>query len=59
MTMQELIQKLEECRSACEGSKDDGVNDAFWTLNELITDLENDGMEGNEYFTSGRNDGRW
>ena len=59
MTMQELIQKLEECRSACEGSKDDSVREAFWTLNELISDLENDGMEGNEYFTTGRYDGRW
>ena len=26
---------------------------------ERISDLENDGMEGNEYFTTGRNDGRW
>ena len=41
MTTQELIIKLEECRSVCEGSSDDRVNDTFWTLNEIISDLEN------------------
>ena len=41
MTKQELIIKLEECRRNCEGSSDDRVNDAFWTLNEIIYDLEN------------------
>ena len=41
MTTQELIQKLEECRSNLEGSTDDRVNDAFWTLNEIISDLGN------------------
>ena len=41
MTTRELIQKLEECRRNCEGSSDDRVNDTFWTLNEIISDLEN------------------
>ena len=41
MTTRELKQKLEECRRNCEGSSDDRVNDAFWTLNEIIYDLEN------------------
>ena len=59
MTMRDLIIKLEECRSACEGSKDDRVNDAFYTLNELISDIENDGLSGDEFFSSGRNRGRW
>ena len=41
MTMRDLIIKLEECRRNCEGSSDDRVNDTFWTLNEIISDLEN------------------
>ena len=45
MTTQDLIQKLEECRSSLEGHNDDMVNSTFWTLNELISDIENDGIE--------------
>ena len=41
MTITELVIKLEECRRNCEGSSDDRVNDTFWTLNEIISDLEN------------------
>ena len=61
MTTQELIIKLEECRSQLDNVKDtdDQVNDAFWTLNELISDIENDGLSGDEFFSSGRNRGRW
>ena len=42
MTTQELIQKLEECRSNMENSKDEMAQDTFDTLNQLIYDLEND-----------------
>mgnify|MGYP003111648023 FL=1 len=45
MTTEELIQKLEECRSSLEGHDDDMVNSTFWTLNEIISNIENDGLE--------------
>ena len=51
MTTQELIQKLEECRSNMENSKDEMAQDTFDTLNQLIYDLENDGISGNEYWS--------
>ena len=59
MTTQELIIKLEECRSSLEGHDDDMVNSTFWTLNEIISDIENDGLEMDEFFSSGRNRGRY
>ena len=48
MTVQELVTKLEECRSNMEGSKDDMAQDTFWTLNEIISDLETDGIDTND-----------
>ena len=61
MTTQELIIKLEECRSQLDNvkDKDDQVNEAYYTINDLITDIENDGLSGDEFFSSGRNRGRW
>ena len=59
MTVQELIIKLEECRSNMDGLEDDVARDTHDTLNELIYDLENDGIDGNEYFASGRNSERY
>ena len=48
MTIHDLLQKLEETRSFLEGSTDDMAKDAFDTVNVLISDIENDGIEGNE-----------
>ena len=48
MTVQELVDKLEECRHNLEGHEDSIVNDAFWAINELISDLENDGIDTND-----------
>ena len=54
MTTQDLIIKLEECRSNMEDSTDDLAQTTFDTLNEIISDLENEGVIGNEYFSSGK-----
>ena len=51
MTMTDLLQKLEEARSLLDGSKDEMANDAFDTINMLISDIENDGVEGNDGYT--------
>ena len=61
MTSQELIIKLEECRNHLDDIKetDDRANEAYYTINYLITDIENDGLSGDEFFSSGRNRGRW
>ena len=59
MTIQELIIKLEECRSNMENSTDELSQSTFWTLNEIISDIENDGLEMDEFFSSGRNRGRY
>tara|TARA_A100001391_G_C4824484_1_gene212286 strand:+ start:241 stop:414 length:174 start_codon:yes stop_codon:yes gene_type:complete len=48
MTIHDLLQKLEETRSFLEGSTDDMAKDAFNTVNVLISDIESDGIEGNE-----------
>jgi hypothetical protein len=48
MTIHDLLQKLEETRSFLEDSTDDMAKDAFDTVNVLISDIENDGIEGNE-----------
>tara|TARA_R110002050_G_scaffold201188_2_gene336395 strand:- start:525 stop:698 length:174 start_codon:yes stop_codon:yes gene_type:complete len=51
MTMTDLLQKLEETRSLLDGSKDEMANDAFDTINSLISEIENDGVEGNDGYT--------
>ena len=61
MTTQELIIKLEECRSQLDNvkDKDDQANEAYYTINGLITEIEDEGLSGDEFFSSGRNRGRW
>ena len=59
MTTQQLIIKLEECRSNMEDSTDDLAQSTFDTLNMIISDIENDGLEMDEFFSSGRNNGRY
>ena len=59
MTVQDLLQKLEECRYNVEDSSDDRMRNTFDTLNEVISDIENDGLEMDEFFSSGRNRGRY
>ena len=61
MTIKELIITLEEARNHLDDSKDwnDRANEAYYTINYLITDIENDGLSGDEFFSSGRNRGRW
>ena len=60
MTMRDLIIKLEECRSNMEGIKGDIAQDTHNTLNDIISEIENDGIESNEYYTSGKyNDRRY
>ena len=51
MTMTDLLQKLEEARSLLDGSNDEMANDAFDTINSLISEIENDGVEGNDGYT--------
>jgi len=50
MTVNELVEKLEQVRRFVEGSDDDNVRQAFDDVNELISDLENDGIESNDGF---------
>jgi len=45
MTIHDLLQKLEEARSFLDGSKDEMAKDASDTINVLISDIENDGLE--------------
>jgi hypothetical protein len=45
MTLNELITKLDECRDACAGSSDDRINDAYWTLNEILSDIDKGRLE--------------
>ena len=60
MTTKDLIIKLEECRSNMEGVKGDIAQDTHSTLNDIISEIENDGIESNEYYTSGKyNDRRY
>ena len=42
MTIQELIVKLEECRSNMDGLNDDMARDTHDTLNQLIYDIVGD-----------------
>tara|TARA_R100000008_G_C3556657_1_gene153606 strand:- start:414 stop:590 length:177 start_codon:yes stop_codon:yes gene_type:complete len=50
MTVNELVEKLEQARSFIEGSDDSNVRQAFDDINELIYDLENDGVDSNDGF---------
>ena len=50
MTINELVEKLEQVRSFIEDSNDDNVKQAFDDVNELIYDLENDGVDSNDGF---------
>ena len=50
MTVNELVEKLEQVRNFIEGSDDDNVRQAFDDVNELIYDLENDGVDSNDGF---------
>ena len=50
MTINELVEKLEQVRSFIEDSNDDNVKQAFDDVNELIYDLENDGIDSNDGF---------
>ena len=50
MTVNELVEKLEQVRNFIEDSKDDNVRQAFDDVNLLISDLENDGIESNDGF---------
>ena len=52
MTTHDLLIKLEECRSNMEDSTDDLAQDTHNTLNDIISEIENDGIESNEYYTS-------
>ena len=51
MTMTDLLQKLEEARNFLDGSNDEMATDAFDTINMLISDIEKDGVEGNDGYT--------
>ena len=59
MTMRDLIIKLEESRNNMEGVKVDLAQDTHNTLNDIISEIENDGVESNEYYTSGKYDRRY
>ena len=50
MTVNELVEKLEQVRRFTEDSKDDNVRQAFDDVNQLISELENDGIESNDGF---------
>ena len=50
MTVNELVEKLEQVRSFIEDSNDDNVKQAFDDVNELIYDLENDGVDSSDGF---------
>ena len=59
MTTTQLIIKLEECRSNMEDSTDELAQSTFDTLNMIISDIENEGLDGEEFFSSGRNRSRF
>ena len=50
MTINELVEKLEQVRNFIEDSDDSNVRQAFDDVNELIYDLENDGVDSNDGF---------
>ena len=57
--MQDLLIKLEECRNNMDDSKDEMAQDTHNTLNDIISEIENDGVESNEYYTSGKYNRRY
>ena len=58
--MRDLIIKLEECRSNMEGIIQYSIaQDTHNTLNDIISEIENDGIESNEYYTSGKYNRRY
>ena len=59
MTTQDLIIKLEECRSNMEDSTDDLAQSTFDTLNMIISDIENEGLDGDNFWSSGKRSGRY
>ena len=59
MTTQDLIIKLEECRSNMEDSTDDLAQSTFDTLNMIISDIETEGLDGSTGFSSGGPRARW
>ena len=59
MTTQDLIIKLEECRSNMEDSTDDLAQSTFDTLNSIIAEIENDGLSGDDFWDSGKRSGRY
>ena len=50
MTVNELVEKLEQVRRFTEDSNDDNVRQAFDDVNLLISELEEDGIESNDGF---------
>ena len=50
MTVNELIDKLEQVRRFTEDSNDYNVRQACDDVNELISDLEQDGIDSNDGF---------
>ena len=50
MTVNELVDRLEQVRNFIEDSNDDNVRQAFDDVNLLISDLETDGIESNDGF---------
>ena len=50
MTVNELVEKLEQVRNFIEDSNDENVRQAFDDVNQLISELENDGIESNDGF---------
>jgi len=50
MTVNELVEKLEQVRNFIEDSNDENVRQAFDDVNQLISDLDNDGIDSNDGF---------
>ena len=50
MTVNELVEKLEQVRNFIEDSNDENVRQAFDDVNQLISDLDNDGIDSNDAF---------
>ena len=59
MTTQNLLIKLEECRSNMEDSTDELAQSTFDTLNMIISDIESEGLEGDDFWNSGKRSGRY
>ena len=59
MTTQDLIIKLEECRSNMVDSTDDLAQSTFDTLNSIIAEIETEGLSGDDFWNSGKRQGRY